>query len=167
MSFNYIYKVLLISSISTLIYGCTENGTKKQETVVHNELTIETVDYSQAIENYLTDHSIEGVIKTKEGIYIKIETEGSKEKPSLNNEITLLYKGYLLDHTVFDQTEGEVRVFSLNELIMGWKIGIPYIGKGGKCKLFIPPHFGYGSNTFGSIPGNSILVFDIELINFN
>jgi FKBP-type peptidyl-prolyl cis-trans isomerase len=124
-------------------------------------------DYSVAIEKYMADNEIEGAIKTKEGMYIKIEEEGSSEKPTVSNNVTIQYKGYLLDHTVFDQTDGDTRTFPLGGLIAGWQIGIPYIGKGGKCKLIIPPHIGYGANAMGDIPANSILVFDIELDDFN
>ena len=100
-------------------------------------------------------------------MYIQIEREGSKEKPTKSSDVTIHYKGYLLDHTVFDQTDGDARTFPLGALITGWQIGIPYIGKGGKCKLIIPPHIGYGSNAMGDIPANSPLVFDIELVDFN
>ena len=124
-------------------------------------------DYTVAIEKYMADNNIEDAIKTKEGMYIKIEEEGSSEKPTVSNKVTIQYKGYLLDHTIFDQTEGDTRTFPLSGLIAGWQIGIPHIGKGGKCKLIIPPHIGYGANPMGDIPANSILIFDIELEDFN
>lgn len=137
-----------------------------QSTPPVQEPPVALADYSVEIEKYMADNNIEGAIKTKEGMYIKIEEEGSSEKPSVSNNVTINYKGYLLDHTVFDQTEGEPRTFPLNGLVAGWQIGIPYMGKGGKCKLIIPPHLGYGPNDYGPIPGNSVLVFDIELEDF-
>jgi FKBP-type peptidyl-prolyl cis-trans isomerase len=130
------------------------------------EAPVALEDYSTVIEKYMADNGIVDAIKTKEGMYIKIEEEGSAEKPTVKNSVTIHYKGYLLDHTVFDETDGETRTFPLNALIAGWQIGIPYIGKGGKCKLIIPPHIGYGSNASGPIPANSVLVFDIALEDF-
>jgi len=123
-------------------------------------------DYSTEIEDYMSKNNIKNAIKTPEGMYVVIEKEGTKEKPTLSNSVTIFYKGYLLDNTVFDQTENETRTFPLNGLVAGWQIGIPYIGKGGKCKLIIPPHLGYGSVASGPIPANSVLVFDIELEDF-
>lgn len=127
----------------------------------------EPVDYSETIEAYMLDNNINDAIKTDEGLYISIEKAGSEEKPTLSDFVTIYYKGYLLDGFVFDQTEEETRTFPLNGLIAGWQIGIPYIGKGGKAKLIIPPHIGYGPQDNGDIPGNSVLVFDIELVDFS
>jgi FKBP-type peptidyl-prolyl cis-trans isomerase len=48
---------------------------------------------------------------------------------------------------------------------MGWQIGIPMMKEGGKAKLLIPSQLGYGSSNLGVIPPNSVLIFDIELID--
>jgi FKBP-type peptidyl-prolyl cis-trans isomerase FkpA len=53
----------------------------------------------------------------------------------------------------------------LGQLIVGWQKGLPLISSGGKITLYIPPSLGYGSAAAGSIPANSILIFDIELIS--
>jgi len=58
------------------------------------------------------------------------------------------------------------REFSLAGVIKGWQEGIPKIGKNGKIKLMIPSALGYGASEFGSIPANSVLIFDIELDSF-
>ncbi|MCX6297073.1 MAG: FKBP-type peptidyl-prolyl cis-trans isomerase, partial [Bacteroidetes bacterium] len=55
--------------------------------------------------------------------------------------------------------------FGLNEVIKGWTEGIPYFKKGGKGKLIIPADLGYGSDDYNGIPGNSVLIFDIKLID--
>lgn len=125
------------------------------------------IDFSETIEAYMLENNIEGSIKTDEGLYISIEEAGSDEKPTLTDFVTIYYKGYLLDGFIFDQTEEETRTFPLNGLIAGWQIGIPYVGKGGKVKLIIPPHIGYGPQDNGDIPGNSVLVFEIELVDFS
>jgi FKBP-type peptidyl-prolyl cis-trans isomerase FkpA len=78
------------------------------------------------------------------------------------------YVGKLTDGTVFDQTQGS-NTFStyLYNVIRGWTNGLPYIKPGGKIHLYIPPTLGYGSQAIGTIPGNSILIFDVELIAVN
>jgi FKBP-type peptidyl-prolyl cis-trans isomerase len=74
----------------------------------------------------------------------------------------------LTDGTKFDSSRDGGLPFksSLGGLIEGWKEGIPYFGKGGKGKLLLPGSLGYGSSGSGSIPGNAVTIFDIELIDF-
>jgi FKBP-type peptidyl-prolyl cis-trans isomerase FkpA len=85
--------------------------------------------------------------------------------------ITVKYVGRLTNGSIFDQTQGADTFSSyLGNLIRGWVNAVPYIKTGGKIRLFIPPSLGYGSanQTSGgvvTIPGNSILIFDIELVN--
>ncbi|MCG8576340.1 MAG: FKBP-type peptidyl-prolyl cis-trans isomerase [Flavobacteriales bacterium] len=126
-------------------------------------------DYSPEIEQYISDQGIEGMNKTESGLFIKIENEGGEEKPGLDDFLTLNYEGYLLDGSSFDGTGGEPTTFNfpVSNLIAGWQEGIPYFGKGGKGKLIIPPYLGYGGQDRPGIPANSILVFDMEIIDFS
>jgi FKBP-type peptidyl-prolyl cis-trans isomerase len=126
-------------------------------------------DYTEEIETYIVEKGIEGAEKTESGLYIVTENAGSDEKPTVDHFLTLNYEGYLLDGTPFDGTGGEPTTFSfpLAQTIGGWQEGIPHFGKGGKGKLIIPPYLGYGNRESGAIPANSVLVFDIEIIDFS
>jgi FKBP-type peptidyl-prolyl cis-trans isomerase len=78
------------------------------------------------------------------------------------------YKGYLTNNQVFDETVGNNSIeFSLSGLIPGWQIGIPLLQRGGKGVFYLPSALGYGSRYAGTIPPNSVLIFDIELLNFD
>lgn len=98
------------------------------------------------------------------GFYYKIEREGSIEKPLPCASVSINYVGTLTDGKIFDS--GENVSLNLENLIMGWKMGLPLVGKGGKITLYLPPYFGYGSSELNGIPSNSILIFSIDLINF-
>lgn len=126
-------------------------------------------DFSGEILNYmeLNDLDSNDAIVTQSGLYIFIEKEGGEAKPTVHDYITIFYAGRLTNDFKFDGTDEEPTTFLLGNLIEGWKEGIPYIGKGGKVKLIIPPYLGYGPNDNGEIPGNSVLVFDIELVDFS
>ncbi|MGZ3901748.1 MAG: FKBP-type peptidyl-prolyl cis-trans isomerase [Bacteroidia bacterium] len=100
---------------------------------------------------------------TGSGLYYVITTQGTGAQPNSNSTVTVKYKGYLRDGTVFDQNGGAT--FSLNNVIKGWQEGIPYFKKGGKGMLLIPSALGYGAQATGNIPANSVLIFDIELLD--
>ena len=103
-------------------------------------------------------------LKTDEGVYYTIDVEGSGGSPTAMSDINMKYKGYLLNGNPFDQ--GTLNGTSLRNLISGWQIAVPKFKKGGKGKLLIPSRYGYGSRAVGTIPAHSILVFEIELIDF-
>lgn len=118
----------------------------------------------QQIQDYLKKKNWTAQV-TAEGLYYIIDSTGTGTNPAINNTVTVKYKGYLLDETVFDQSTAGVS-FGLAQVIQGWQIGIPKFKKGGKGKLLIPSSLGYGSSGAGSIPGNAPLVFEIELVSF-
>lgn len=101
------------------------------------------------------------------GVYFIIEEPGSGGSPNINSEVQVRYKGYLLDGAVFDETTGNnTVVFFLSQVIRGWQVAVPLLQKGGKGTFIIPSGLGYGRAPQPRIPGNSILIFEIELINF-
>ncbi len=124
----------------------------------------------ELIQAYITDNNLDAITDEGDnGLYYVITQEGlNDEKPISTSNVTVKYTGYFLDGTVFDSyTDFDGVSFNLSQVIEGWTIGIPKLTKGGKGTLLIPSHLGYGSAGAGSsIPGNSVLVFDVELLDF-
>ncbi len=105
---------------------------------------------------------------TSSGLFYVIEKMGGSEHPNINSKVIVHYKGKLLDGSVFDKSSPDSPLdIELADLIVGWQEGIPLIGRGGKIKLIIPAHLGYGSRAIPGIPANSVLIFDIDLIDFS
>lgn len=102
-----------------------------------------------------------------EGLYYRIISEGAGRQVKLGDTVTVFYKGYLLaDGAVFDQTKEKPATFPLNRLIRGWQIGVPLCKVGGKTELIIPSGIAYGIRTRAAkIPPNSVLVFEIEVVD--
>jgi FKBP-type peptidyl-prolyl cis-trans isomerase FkpA len=98
------------------------------------------------------------------GMFYEIINPGTGNTPSANSKVSVTYTGKLLNGTQFDQATTPVS-FYLGQVIEGWQIGIPLIKKGGSIKLIIPSSYGYGCNSYSTIPGNSILFFDVALID--
>lgn len=82
--------------------------------------------------------------------------------------ITAHYTGWLEDGTVFDSSVQKGRPFQCvigtGRVIKGWDQGLMGMRVGGRRKLFVPAHLGYGERTVGRIPANSNLIFEIELL---
>lgn len=118
------------------------------------------------IEDYLEENGLTAEV-TADGIYYIIEEEGTGARPEITDSVTVHYRGYLLDGTQFDSSYDRNARFttSLLRVIPGWTLGIPVFREGGRGTLLIPSELGYGRSGQGSIPGNSVLIFDIELFD--
>jgi FKBP-type peptidyl-prolyl cis-trans isomerase FkpA len=103
------------------------------------------------------------------GLLYQIIDPGTGPGPTASSKIAITYTGTLLNGTIFDQRSTPNNTatdppWALGDLIEGWRIGIPLIGQGGHIKLIVPSSMAYGCTGYGSIPGNSILFFDIHLV---
>ena len=120
----------------------------------------------EIIRQYLEENNIQAT-KHDSGLYYLITKEGSGDHPDINSVVKVKYKGYLTNGSVFDQTHGsETITFPLKNLIEGWQIGIPLLKKGGEGTFFLPSELGYGKQNSGTIPANSVLIFEIVLVDF-
>jgi FKBP-type peptidyl-prolyl cis-trans isomerase FkpA len=114
------------------------------------------------IQNYLKTNNLTAT-KDPSGLYYIMTVPGSGLNPTSSSTIEVSYKGTLINGTVFDQNADFT--YALASLIKGWQIGIMLMKKGGKATFFIPSALGYGGVDTGPIPANSVLIFNIELIN--
>ncbi len=129
------------------------------------------VDRSEELlQQYFMENNISPQ-KTASGLYYVIKEEGSAEKPTRSSIVTVHYTGYFLDGNIFDSSvqRGTPLEISLRNVIPAWREGIPLFGIGGNGTLFVPAELGYGATgtTNGSIPPNTPLVFEVQLIGFN
>lgn len=121
----------------------------------------------EKILQYLEANNITDAIEHPTGIYYIITKEGEGDSPSVYSTVEVKYKGYLSDGTVFDATEeGKTAMFNLSSVIQGWAYSIPLLKRGGKGTFIIPSILAYGRSEQVNIPANSILIFEVELIDF-
>ncbi len=102
-----------------------------------------------------------------EGVYYHILKEGTGDYVSVNDTVTVFYKGSLLsDGSIFDQTKDKPATFPLKRLIKGWQVAVPKCKVGGKIRIIIPSALAYMIRSRSKdIPPNSVLVFDIEVLS--
>ena len=110
----------------------------------------------------------EGIKTLPSGLQYKILAEGSGKMPKAEDRVTVNYKGTLTDGTEFDSSykRGQPATLPVNGVIKGWTEALQLMKEGSKWQLFIPPELAYGERGAGStIPPNSALIFEVELIS--
>ncbi len=110
----------------------------------------------------------DGVKTTPSGLQYKIITEGKGEVPKENHQVSVNYRGTLIDGTEFDSSykRGEPASFGVTGVIKGWTEALLMMPVGSKWQLFIPADLAYGDRQMGAqITPGSTLIFDIELLS--
>lgn len=147
-----IKRILLILFVAGLLVQC-----KKDEQENQSEID-EKIIAAYIADNDLNAQNIGG------GLYFVDEQTGWGVNPTSTSTVRVAYKGYFTNGQVFDESSSSGVVFGLNQVIRGWTIGIPHFKEGGKGKLLIPSEMAYGANSRPGIPLNSVLIFDVHLL---
>lgn len=156
---NFFLPIFLpLLAIAVLCSGCTDEK-KEHESQL------------EKIKAYISDKGLTGMTTTESGLSYKITAAGAGSNPVSTSRAYCYYKGYLLDGTVFDEHNRASNPptptdFYLNQVIDGWTEGIPKLQKGGKGLFIIPSRLGYKDKAQSTIPANSVLVFEVELVDF-
>ena len=146
---------LILPLIVAIFAGCKKNGCEPKPP--GSELS--------QIQAYATANGL-NVTAHPSGLYYEIVDTGSGPKANSGSKISITYTGKLMNGEVFDQKlTPNVALWPLSGLIQGWIIGIPLINKGGHIKLIVPSSLAYGCEQYYEIPGNSVLFFDIHLVD--
>jgi peptidylprolyl isomerase len=102
------------------------------------------------------------------GLYYRDLVVGTGPEVAPGQRISVRYDGTFPNGTRFDRNAAPAPPFSFQvgnkEVIDGWDLGVLGMRVGGKRQLILPPALGYGANDYGPIPGNSILVFTVEVV---
>lgn len=107
-------------------------------------------------------------LETSSGLKYRILRGTDGKKPTATNKVTVHYKGWLDNETIFDSSyrRNETISFGLNQVIKGWTEGMQLVGVGGMIELDIPYQLGYGERgSPGAIPPKANLHFIVELFD--
>ena len=156
----YVLGFLILLGIAGGIY-ISKTGTNQAFSTSSAEATMEPVVQGEST----------GSVETKmdDKLIIVDEKVGTGAEALLGTQITVNYLGTFTDGTKFDSSYDPGRTpftFTLGSgnVIQGWEQGFTGMKVGGKRKLTVPPSLGYGPNDYQSIPGNSTLIFEVELL---
>lgn len=109
----------------------------------------------------------EGVVTTSSGLQYQVINPGDGPKPKETDQVTVNYKGTLLDGTEFDSSykRGQPATFPVKGVIPGWTEALQLMQVGSTYRLFVPPSLAYGERGAGDKIGpHAVLIFDVELL---
>ena len=112
----------------------------------------------------------EDVVTLESGLQYRVIQSGEGNSPQADSNITVKYRGTLIDGTEFANSEagGKPATHSMKKVIKGWREALPQMKEGDKWTLYIPPELAYGKRGLsGRIPPNSMLIYEVELIAVN
>lgn len=147
-------KQILFALVLTLFISCSKD--KEIDYAAQNEQEI----IAYIAKNHLTAQ------KSDSGLYYVINDPGTGAQPTQTSNVKVAYKGYFTDGSVFDENSDGIS-FGLQQVIKGWTEGITYFKEGGSGILLVPARLGYGNNDYSTIPGGSVLIFEVKLISVN
>ncbi len=115
---------------------------------------------------HLKQHNL-GMEKTNSGLYYLIDNEGGEAHPKPKDKVVINYKIKLLsDDLTLEYSEEGGKTIGLNRLPKGMREVIMMLGKGGKAQAIIPSPLAYQNRQRGRVPKNSVLRYEVELIDF-
>jgi len=140
---------------------------KLQEAAMKKQTEAAEENKKKGAEFLEKNKSAEGVKVTASGLQYKVEKEGDGKTPVKTDTVKAHYKGTLTDGTQFDSSydRGQPAEFPVQGVIPGWSEALQMMKVGAKYKLFVPPELAYGASGRPGIPANSVLVFEVELID--
>lgn len=147
----YLFSILFV----TLTFSSCNKGLSPEEQL-EEDLSI--------IQAYITDNNLDAQA-TASGLHYVVNDIGTGNHPASNDDVTVRYKGYFTDGDVFDQSDASGITFNLQGVIQGWTEGVPKFKEGGDGLLLIPSSLAYGEKGGGSIPPNTVLIFEVELLD--
>jgi FKBP-type peptidyl-prolyl cis-trans isomerase FklB len=109
-----------------------------------------------------------GVTTTASGLQYEVIQDGNGPKPKIGDEVSVNYRGTLLDGTVFDSSydRGQPVTFGVGDVIPGWVEALQLMKTGSKWKIYLPAALAYGEAGAGNAIGpNQTLVFEVELLS--
>ena len=133
-----------------------------------NDNALDTTDYTEQNETeiltYIEDNNL-SFQKTNSGLYYNIQSSGSGVRPTFNSTVTVGYKGYFLDGTIFDQSSSAT--FNVGGVVPGFGEAVQLLKPGGSGTFILPSRLAYGNRGQGSIQPGDVIAFDINLISIN
>lgn len=148
-------RLLTFFGFVLMVSGCIKDNSCTPKTVASEVATMQ---------NFATTNGITTQTHPS-GMLYQIVNPGNGATPNTVSRVSVRYTGKLMNGTIFESNTGTPVQFILGQVIPGWQLGLQLIQKGGTIRLIIPSSLAYGCTGAGSIPGDSVLYFEVELVD--
>jgi FKBP-type peptidyl-prolyl cis-trans isomerase len=172
---------LMLAGLVTVLFSSCDEECENLRGECPEEQLAEDI---QIIEDYLEENNLTAERDLSYDLFYIIEEEGTGAKPENGQQVQVNYVGKYLDGKVFDTSiesiarEEEIYsesrtyepfTFTLGrgQVILGWDVGIKLLNEGTKATLILPSYMAYGPRGNSSIPPNTVLLFEVELVSIN
>ncbi len=157
----------LAQGVHDALNGKAEMGPEHQEKIRALISSVGESNHHKAAAFLAGNGKKPGIVTTASGLQYQVISAGSGASPKATDEVTVNYRGTLLDGTEFDSSykRNEPATFQVNRVIPGWTEALQLMKPGAKYKLFVPPQLAYDMRPRPPIPPGSLLMFDVELIS--
>jgi len=157
---------LVILTIGSLMTACEKNSDTTEQAEIKPKMEAQSLTPEQ---QFLVDNRDKpNVVETESGLQYKVLKPGEGLKPAATDQVTVHYRGTLIDGTEFDSSysRGEPITFGLNRVIRGWTEGLQLMAIGSKYEFYIPSDLAYGNRGAGAQIGpGATLIFQVELLD--
>ncbi len=165
---------LAVSAVALSACGQSmDKAVDKELAAYEAKASADAAESQKANQTFMADVAKQpGVVTLPSGLMYKVvySPHPTAERPSPAAKVKINYEGKLVNGSVFDSSyaRGVPATFPLAQLVPAWQVAVPMMHKGDVWELYVPPELGYGPQATpdGSIPANSVLIFKIELIDF-
>jgi FKBP-type peptidyl-prolyl cis-trans isomerase len=153
-------KLNILLVLIVLSFGCSDNNIIDPITEAEQlEIDLDLID------NWLADSSITNVLQHPTDIRYTVNKQGTGLQAKVADVLRVKYEGRFLDTgLVFDSNESFDFVLNSGSIILGWFYMLQEMREGDEFTIYIPSKYAYGTRGNGSIPPNTVIVFDVELI---
>ncbi len=159
-----ISRLIILFTICASLVACSKSSPTNTGCSFTESTLVAPASEIAALQNWISTNR-PAAIAHSSGIFYEVLNPGTGTvTAAVCNTVRVKYAGYFLTGAKFDESVTGVS-FLLGQLIVGWQKGIPLIKKGGIINLYIPPSLAYGAQASGSIPANSYLMFNVELMD--
>jgi FKBP-type peptidyl-prolyl cis-trans isomerase FkpA len=156
-----IRRLIILISFCAVFVSCK----KSDDCNYSDSVVVVPASEMTSLQTYVMANYPTATLNAAGGFYYEIVTPGTGTKTAtVCSDVSVKYAGYLTNGSKFDENTAGI-TFPLGQLIVGWQRGLPLIKAGGSINLYLPPTLGYGSSALPGIPANSILRFNIQLLD--